>query len=138
MPLLICIFTQRYQFTYIKTTNLSTLLHSTTTTDTLLKIQTLMSPVTKLTQTEIDIKSHKNSTIHFNQSETKKMEIKLINKWFAILDGGFVLQPRGQNRGLSGFPSLYSDNPVNIFMFCKSLKGNIWQMLKNDGYKNHL
>ena len=30
------------------------------------------------------------------------------------------------------------DNPVNIFGFCKHLKGNVWQRLKNDGYENHL
>ena len=28
--------------------------------------------------------------------------------------------------------------PVNIFGFCKHLKGNIWKRLKNDGYENHL
>ena len=29
-------------------------------------------------------------------------------------------------------------NLVNSFRFCKSLKGNVWQRLKNDGYENHL
>ena len=28
--------------------------------------------------------------------------------------------------------------PVYIFGFCKDLIGNVWQRLKNDGYKNHL
>ena len=29
-------------------------------------------------------------------------------------------------------------HPVNIFGFCKRLKGNVWQRLKNNVYKNHL
>ena len=28
--------------------------------------------------------------------------------------------------------------PVNIFEFCKRLKGDVRQRLKNDGYENHL
>ena len=36
-------------------------------------------------------------------------------------------------------PSLWNALfPVNIFGFCKRLKGNVWQRLKNDGYENHL
>ena len=27
--------------------------------------------------------------------------------------------------------------PVNIFGFCKRLKGNIWQKFQNDRYENH-
>ena len=32
----------------------------------------------------------------------------------------------------------HNNNPVNILGFCKHLKGNVWQRLKNDGYENHL
>ena len=30
--------------------------------------------------------------------------------------------------------SQLNEAPVNIFRFCKCLKGNVWQRLKNDGY----